>query len=183
MTGPTSLTRQVHQIEREYGHPEVSMPTYAGLATSFNAAMVLLAIAARRRSARQHPDGIADAQLDLPLREVALLAIASFRLSRLIARDKVTSFIRAPFVQYRGKGEAPGEVDEQPHGRGFHKVLGELVTCPYCLEVWTTGALGALLLLRPYEGRVATRMLSAVAGADLLQESYIVLNAARKERS
>lgn len=183
MNGPGSIAREVKRLERNYGRPEVSMPTYAGLATGFNAAMVLLAIAARRRSVRRHSDGMADAAIDLPLREVALLAIASFRLSRLIARDKVTSFIRAPFVQYRGNGDAPGEVDEQPQGHGFRKVLGELVTCPYCLEVWTAGALGALLLLRPYEGRVATRLLSAVAGADLLQESYITLNAERARRS
>ena len=44
----------------------------------------------------------------LTTRDVLLIGIATHKLSRLIAKDKVTSFIRAPFTRFQeasGQGE------------------------------------------------------------------------------
>ena len=94
-----------------------------------------------RRSGRELPDRIDG-------RDLVLLTLASHKASRLIAKDKVTSAIRAPFARYQGPG-GPGEVSEKPRGRGLRRVVGELLVCPYCLGMWTSALLTASLLVAP----------------------------------
>ena len=54
-----------------------------------------------------------------------MLSIATFKAARTIARDDVTSFIRAPFVE----GDAGGDNDEEPLETGdLQQAIGELVT-------------------------------------------------------
>ncbi len=59
---------------------------------------------------------------------IVLLGVATHKLSRLLTKDWVTSFYRAPFVEYQGAGTAPGEVSEKPRGQGLRRALGELFT-------------------------------------------------------
>ncbi len=55
-------------------------------------------------------------QADRPLPErvspgdILLLGVATHKLSRLLAKDWVTSFYRAPFTEYQGSATAPAEV-------------------------------------------------------------------------
>ncbi len=73
-------------------------------------------------------------QADRPLPErvspgdILLLGVATHKLSRLLTKDWVTSFYRAPFTEYQGAATAPGEVSEQPRGEGLRRSLGELFT-------------------------------------------------------
>jgi hypothetical protein len=117
-----------------------------------------------RSSGRQLPDRI-DAG------DLALLTLASHKASRLIAKDRVTSGIRAPFTQYQDDA-GPGEVSEQPRGRGLRRAIGELLVCPYCLGMWTSAAFVAGLLVAPRLTRWLAAVLAIFFGSDVLQIAY-----------
>ena len=77
-----------------------------------------------------------------------LISIATHKLSRLLAKDSVTSPLRAPFTRYAEPGGA-AEVNEEVRDQGssIRHSIGELVTCPFCLAVWVaTGLTGGLVL-------------------------------------
>lgn len=107
----------------------------------------------------------------LPARDLALLTVATYKTSRVIAKDRVTSAIRAPFTEFQGDA-GPGEVDEAATGRGLRLAIGELLVCPYCLGPWIAAPLTAGFLVFPRATRWVTSVLTAVAGADLLHIAY-----------
>lgn len=109
--------------------------------------------------------------------DVALLAVATHRLSRTIAKDPVTSPLRAPFTRFDGPS-ASEEVSEQVRGHGLQHSIGELIACPMCLAQWCATALAAGLVIAPRQTRLAMATLSAVAGADFLQYLYAYLQQA-----
>lgn len=135
----------------------------SGFVAAFAAFLV-----ARRRSGTELPERI-DA------RDLALLSGASFKLGRLIAKEKVSAPLRAPFTEYQGKADAPGEVNERPRGRGPQAALGELLTCPYCLGMWVVSALTVGLVTAPRETRLIASILSALGVSDFLQVAYRAL--------
>ena len=97
--------------------------------------------------------------------DLAALTLATFKASRTIARDEVTSFVRAPFVE----GEAH-EGGEQPVATGdFHQAIGELVTCSRCVGTWVAAGLGTTQLLAPRFGRLLTWTLCAAGANDFAQ--------------
>ncbi|MGW7441985.1 DUF1360 domain-containing protein [Kitasatospora sp. NPDC054795] len=100
--------------------------------------------------------------------EVVMLAGATHQLARMLTKDPVTSPLRAPFTRYRGTA-GPAELAEDVRGTGMRHAVGELATCPYCAGLWTATALTAAHIFAPAAARVTTTVLSAVAGADLLQ--------------
>lgn len=102
--------------------------------------------------------------------DVALTAVATFRLSRLLSKAAVTSPLRAPFTRYVGP-QGPAELEEEAQPDGRHTV-GELATCPFCMSVWVASALTAGQLLWPRATRTAMGTLTALAGADTLQLAY-----------
>jgi hypothetical protein len=103
--------------------------------------------------------------------DVALLSIATFKLSRLLAKDPVSSPLRAPFTKFDGQsGEA--EVKEEVVGRGPQKALGELVTCPFCLGQWIGTGLFVGYVMHPRATRFAATALAAISAADVLQFGY-----------
>jgi hypothetical protein len=107
----------------------------------------------------------------VPAGDVVLLAIATHKLSRLLAKDAVTSPLRAPFTHFEGPaGEA--ELNESPRGHGVQHAVGELVTCPFCLAVWISGGLAASLVLAPRLTRLVMATATAVAASDFLQLAY-----------
>ena len=46
----------------------------------------------------------------IPAGDLALLSVATYKLSRLIAKDRITGFFRAPFTRYQGPSDRPSEV-------------------------------------------------------------------------
>ncbi|WP_433087801.1 DUF1360 domain-containing protein [Dactylosporangium sp. CA-052675] len=103
--------------------------------------------------------------------DVALLAVATHKLSRLITKDAITSPIRAPFTEFE---EAAGEseLNESPRGHGARHALGELLTCPFCTGVWVAGGLAAGLVFAPRLTRFGMSVAAAVAGSDFLHLAY-----------
>lgn len=117
----------------------------------------------------RHADRDLPEQVDA--RDLALVSIATFKASRIIARDRVTSAVRAPFSRFQDDA-GPGEVDEAARGHGMRRALGELLVCPYCLDVWTASALLCGLVAAPRSTRFCASMLTAVSVADALQIAY-----------
>lgn len=106
--------------------------------------------------------------------DLALLAVATHKASRQLAKDPVTSPLRAPFTRYSGtSGEA--ELDEDVRGRGMRKALGELVSCPFCLGQWvaTTGVFG--MIMAPRATRAVASVFAVLTGSDMLQYAYAKL--------
>jgi hypothetical protein len=135
---------------------------YAGFTAAFNAAFAG-ALAAAARSGRL-PERIAPG-------DVVLLGVATHKLSRLITKDRVMAFARAPFARYEEPG-GPGEVEERPRGRGLRRAIGELLVCPYCLGLWTSAGMHAGLLFAPRVTRTVASTFTALALADFLQIAY-----------
>ncbi len=148
--------------DRPLGGYLVTMGTYAGLVGG----LALLARVTRREIPRQ-----------LATADVVRCAAATQKLSRLLAKDPVTSPLRAPFSSYEGT-EGPAELREEVRGRGGRKTIGELVTCPFCTSVWVGTAFTAGLIYFPRTTRLATATLTALAGADLLQFGHALLEKA-----
>src|SRR3954465_5769499 len=92
--------------ERPLGGDLGAMGVYVGLVSA--------AAAAVRASGRELPERI-------PLGDAALLTVATFRLARRIAKDPVTSPIRAPFTRFEGpSGHAEITEEVREHGGGTH---------------------------------------------------------------
>ena len=110
----------------------------------------------------------------LALGDLALLTVATHKLSRLLAKDPVTSPLRAPFTTFEGVS-GPAELQEKVRDGGPRRAVGALVTCPFCLAVWVATGFGFSLLLAPRATRLAASILAAVTGADVLHLAYAVL--------
>jgi hypothetical protein len=149
--------------------PEEPKPLggYAILTLGFTALVGTL-FAARWRSRRGLPDQI-------PLQDIALLGVGTFKLSRLITKDKVTSWVRSPFTRYEGSG-APSEVKETPRGDGLRAAVGELLTCPYCAGQRVATVLLAAYLWQPRLTRTAASSLAIVTAADYLQRVWAAVD-------
>ena len=103
--------------------------------------------------------------------DVVLLGVATFKLSRLVAKDKVMQPVREPFVESVEPG-AGAELNSRPAGTGVRRALGELLTCPFCLSVWIATALTAMFAVSPRAARLVASGLAAVAVADSSQYAY-----------
>jgi hypothetical protein len=136
---------------------------YSILTATFGALLVA-ALATLRAAGRPSPERI-------PTRDILLLGIATHKLTRLIAKDKATSFVRAPFVTFEDHA-GHGEVAERPRGTGLRYAVGELLVCPYCLGQWVIAALGVGYVVAPRSIRFVAAMYSAETVADFLQLGY-----------
>ena len=141
---------------------------HAILTAAYNGSVLALAVA-QTRSGRPLPDRF-------PAGDLALLSVATYKLSRLIAKDRITSFMRAPFTRYKGESERPGEVSEEPRGQGLRRAIGELLVCPYCLAQWVATGLLATYIRDPRLARTLSAELAIVAGSDLLQEAWVAVD-------
>jgi len=134
-----------------------AMGVYVGLVSA--------AAAAVKASGRELPDRI-------PLGDAALLTIATFRLARRIAKDPVTSPLRAPFTRFEGtSGHAEVAEEVREHG-GVKHAVGELLTCPFCLAQWVGTAYVFGYVTAPKATRLAALTMTMVAGSDVLQFVY-----------
>jgi hypothetical protein len=146
----------------------VAMSGHALLTTVYNGSVAAFMVA-ERRSGRGLPERI-------PAGDLALLSVGTYKLSRLIAKDRIMSFARAPFTRLEGESERPGEVSEEPRGEGLQKAVGELLVCPYCLGQWVGTAFLITYLREPKLARTVAAAFAIVAGSDLLQEAWVAVD-------
>jgi hypothetical protein len=107
----------------------------------------------------------------LGLADVVTIGVASHKVGRLIAKDKVTSPLRAPFTKFEGEG-GPSEFDESSRGTGARKAVGEMLVCPYCLGLWVVAGFSVGLLFAPRLTRFIASVFAALTISDFLQIAY-----------
>ena len=100
-----------------------------------------------------------------------LTGVATHKLSRMISKDRVTAFARAPFTEFQERG-GPAEVEEKPRGSGLKRAVGELLVCPYCLGLWISAGFHVGLLFAPRTTRFIASIFSALTISDFLQVAY-----------
>lgn len=84
---------------------------------------------------------------NLLLTDYILIALASFRIIRMVVYDKIFAFFREQFydaTEYKGK-----VVLVKPES-GPRRTLADLLTCPWCFGVWATAMVSFFYLLTPY---------------------------------
>jgi hypothetical protein len=167
MTGSVRAARAgLADLRRSYApHEHRPLDGYVAAMGAFGALAASLAAAAKV-TGRPVPDRPATA-------DVVLISIATHKLSRLLAKDSVTSPLRAPFTRYAEPGGA-AEVNEEVRDQGssVRHAIGELLTCPFCLALWVATGLTGGLVLAPRLTRLAATTLTATAASDFLQMAY-----------
>lgn len=148
-----------------YAPPERKPPFGPYLAfMGIFASLVGAALALARRQDRELPGRVDPGHL-------LLVGTASHKVSRLIAKDKVTSPLRAPFTELEGKG-GPAELEERSRGTGLRKAIGELLICPFCLDLWVVAAFSVGLLFAPRVTRFVASLFAALTVSDFFQIAY-----------
>jgi len=148
-----------------YADPDKRPPllSYLGFMSIFGT-LVTAGLAIARRQGRELPENVSAGQ-------ILLIGTASHKLSRIIAKDKVTSPLRAPFTELEGKG-GPAELEERSRGTGVRKAIGELLICPFCLGLWVIAGFSIGLLFAPRVTRFIASLFAALTIADFLQVAY-----------
>jgi hypothetical protein len=162
MTDASTTTTRATGADR-YADEPIPLRDHAGLVATFTVAMVGGLLAADR-SGHRIPDRIAPG-------DIALLGVATFTTSRLLAKDRVLAWARAPFTRLQGPA-GHGEVEEEVRGTGLRRALGELVNCPFCLGQWVAGAATLGIVTAPRLTRLVASMMTMVAVSDGLQLAY-----------
>lgn len=101
-----------------------------------------------------------------PLQELPLFGLATFALTKALAKEKVGTWARVPVVD---------ESDSTPKGRRLRYAAGELLTCTRCLGTWSSLGLVALRVARPREGRIVATVLASAGLNDWLQSGFTLL--------
>ena len=138
---------------------------YAAINAVYGALMTTLVLTTRD-NAREDP---------ISGRELIPIAAATFALSKVIAREKIGTWVRDPFVE-----DPAGE--KRPRGGRLQRAVGELVTCTRCLGAWSALGIVGLRLASPDSGRVVTNVLAASAANDWMQSGFKLLCAAVNDR-
>ncbi|HEX5253617.1 MAG TPA: DUF1360 domain-containing protein [Mycobacterium sp.] len=106
------------------------------------------------------------------VQDLLLLTLGTHKLSRTLTKDAVTSPLRAPFTHYAGTG-GPAEVQEEVREQSqLRHSLGELLTCPFCLDMWVATGFAIGLVFAPRFTRLIAGVFTALAGADFLHLAY-----------
>jgi len=145
---------------------EDSLRSYTVLAGVFNLVFALFLLVARG-TGKPIPERT-DA------RDIALLGVATHKLSMLVAQDAVTSPLRAPFTELEEK-QSPKNLEEKPRGTGLRRSIGELLTCQFCIGQWVASFFTYGLVLAPAATRLIASIFAVVTVSDHLHQTYKVL--------
>ena len=145
---------------------DVPLFSYGVLAGVFNLVFFLFLLVARA-TGRPIPERVS-------VGDIALLWVATHKLSLMGAQDAVTSPLRAPFTELKDK-ESPKKLDEKPRGEGLRRSVGELVTCKFCLSVWLASFFTYGLVLVPRVTRLVAAVFAVVTISDHLHQAYKAL--------
>ncbi|WP_102271795.1 DUF1360 domain-containing protein [Cytobacillus massiliigabonensis] len=112
--------------------------------------------------------------MSISFMELLILALASFRLTRLLVYDKITEFIRRPFFEELEETNKDGEIEiylvpKKGRIRGF---FGNLLSCYWCTGVWVSIFL-CLLYIFNTPLALPILLVLAVAGLAALIETAV----------
>ncbi len=148
------------------GGDEMPLAGYATLFGVYNSAILAMLLTEKTPGEKSLDD--------INLTDILLLGVATYKISRIISSDRVTSPLRAPFMEYI-EPDGASEVKEKVRGTGLQRAVGDLLHCPFCLSPWVAAALGAGMIVRPKTTRFLSKVFAAVALADVLQHAYGIL--------
>jgi hypothetical protein len=133
---------------------------YAKLNAAYAALFAGVLTAARRRGS--------EADDRIAVRELVPLGAATFALAKVIAREKIGTWVREPFVEQDDGGR-------RPRGKHLRAAVGELVTCTRCVGAWSALGIVGLRVVEPRSGRIVANVLAASAVNDWLQAGFKLL--------
>ena len=162
------MSEKVVQLDifEGYGGRKQRLYSYATLIAVFNLIFAVFLLVAKR-TGRSIPERV-------DVRDIALLGVATHKLSLTGAQDAVTSPLRAPFTELQEK-ESPKSVQERPRGEGLRRSIGELVTCQFCLGMWAAAFFTYGLVLAPRVTRLFATVLTVLTVSDHLHQTYKAL--------
>ena len=106
------------------------------------------------------------------VKDLVLITAATHKLSRVVSKDAVTSPLRAPFTRYSATG-GPAEVMEEPQKDSEERhMIGDLISCPFCLDMWIATGFAIGLVFAPRVTRLVAGTMTVTAGADFLHLAY-----------
>ena len=132
------------------------LPEYAALTGTYAAALAVFLVLANRRLPERVGFG-----------DLVQIGLASYKIGRLVAKEDVTAWVRAPVTE--------DEEATAPKREGTARAFGELLTCPYCVGAWTAAGFAFALVLLPRETRLVATVFSAQAVADFLNAAFVRL--------
>jgi hypothetical protein len=146
------------------GHSAQHRPlaAYGALTVAFNGLFAAGLLAARRADRLPERLGLGDA---------LLLGAATAQLSRLLAKDRVTSVLRAPFTRFKDD-TGYGEVEEEARGTGLQRAMGELLICQYCVAQWVAAGMALGHAVAPRETRLVAGTFTVYGISNVLNLAY-----------
>jgi hypothetical protein len=128
---------------------------YATLSAGYGTLLGALVVATRN-----------DCENPIRSAELPVLGLATFALAKLVAKEKVDTWVREPFLEELPSGE------RRPKGRRLRYAVGELLSCTRCVGSWSALGLVAVRLRRPREAGVIIPVLASAALNDWLQSGF-----------
>ncbi len=128
---------------------------YAALNAVYGVLLTGLVYATRER-AKQDPIRAA---------ELLPLGAATFAVSKVVARERIGTWVREPFVEDPLHGG-------RPRGTRLQRAVGELVTCTRCVGAWSGLGIVGLRIASPTAGRVVYSVLATSAVNDFMQAGF-----------
>ncbi len=107
-----------------------------------------------------------------PVRDLLVGGLAAHKFSRLLSRGAVTSPLRAPFTEFEGPAGASEHHESARGEHGVRHTIGELLTCPFCMDVWIGTAYVGALQVAPRAARTWAAVFAVTAVSDFLQHAY-----------
>jgi hypothetical protein len=82
--------------------------------------------------------------------DLALLGLAAARVTDVLSTDEIMRWLREPFIELEPTEIAGREVEvREGRGDGWRRVIGNLLSCPWCVGVWVAAGLTYLYFLLP----------------------------------
>jgi len=142
--------------ENLHREPDAGPAQYGAINVVYAALFAGVLVATRGRDAEAGRLGSADL---LPL------TAATFSISKIVAKERVGSWVREPFVD-----DPVGA--KQPRGGRFQRAVGELLTCSRCVGAWTALGLVGLRLAEPRTGRTVATVFAVAGMNDFMQAGF-----------
>jgi hypothetical protein len=168
VTQPTQANDVAGKAKREAEEYSGDNPRplggYVVVLAAYGALLTLAAVVAKA-TGRKLPQS-------WPTKDLLTVTLGAHKLSRTITKDAVTSPLRAPFAHYAGTGGPAEVMEETRHSSQLRHSLGELITCPFFLDMRVVTAFVVGLVFAPRLTRLVAGTFTALSGADFLQLAY-----------
>lgn len=103
----------------------------------------------------------------VPLFDAVLMALAAFRITRLVVYDKIFRWFRELFMAKRSvEKDGADWIELKPHPRGLRRTIHDLLRCPWCVGFWSSLAVVFAYLVFPWAYLIM--LFLAVAGVSTL---------------